>query len=110
MQNWVADACHPREAVTYVDGAEVYLLPVVDVMDRVEGLILCATMNKGYFKRLGVFEISNGNAQMGFGVSPEVKGPIQENWDRFKGVIKGDAEMMNFEERLDHANAYWFAS
>ncbi|KAK5943402.1 hypothetical protein PMZ80_004409 [Knufia obscura] len=93
-----------------VETLEVYLLPVIDVMDRVEGLILCATMKKGTFKRLGIFEIGNGNAQMGFGVSPEVKGPIQENWDRFKQVMKGDSEMMNFEERLDHTNAYWFAS
>jgi len=90
-----------------VETLEIYLVPVIDVMDRVEGLILCATMKNGAFRRLGVFEIGNGNAQMG---PPEVRGPLQENWDRFKQVMKGDCEMMNFEERLDHTNAYWFAS
>jgi len=93
-----------------IETLEIYLLPVIDVIDRVEGLILCATMKKGDFKRLGIFEIGNGNAQMGFGVNPEVRGPVQENWDRFKQIMKGDSEMMNFEERLDHTNAYWFAS
>jgi len=101
--------CDERAGIM-VETLEIYLVPVIDVIDRVEGLILCATMKKGDFKRLGVFEIGNGNGQMGFGFSPEVKGPLQENWDRFKQVMKGDSEMMNFEERLDHANAYWFAS
>lgn len=93
-----------------VETLEIYLLPVIDVMDRVEGLILCATMKKGDFKRLGLFEISNGSGSLGFDEDPEVRGPIQENWERFKSVMKGDSEMMNFEERLDHTNAYWFAS
>lgn len=85
---------------------EVYLLPVIDVMGRVEGLLLIATETRGVFKRLGMFEISNGNNQTEHEVNPE----IQENWDNFKAVMKGDSEMTNFEERLDHANAYWFAS
>ena len=98
-----------------VETLEVYLLPVIDVMDRVEGLILCATMKKGEFKRLGLFEISNGGSGVGAmgaqgNVNPEVQGPVQANWDRFKRVMKGNEEMMNFEERLDHTNAYWFAS
>lgn len=96
-----------------VETLEIYLLPVIDVMDRVEGLILCATMKKGEFRRLGLFEISNGsNASVSPSeiMSPEVQGPVQANWDRFKRVMKGNEEMMNFEERLDHTNAYWFAS
>lgn len=91
-----------------VEMLEIYLVPVIDVMDRVEGLILCATMKRGEFRRMGVFEIGSGT---GIGVDdPEVKGPVQANWDRFKRVMKGDEEMGNYEERLDHTNAYWFAS
>jgi len=98
-----------------VETLEVYLLPVIDVMDRVEGLILCATTKKGEFKRLGVFEIWNGNASGIASTSAmqeehHARAPTQNNWDRFKSVMKGDSEMMNFEERLDHENAYWFAS
>ncbi|KAJ9662294.1 hypothetical protein H2198_001428 [Neophaeococcomyces mojaviensis] len=93
-----------------IETLEIYILPVIDVMERVEGLILCATMKKGEFRRLGIFEICNGTGQAALGMSPEVRGPTQDNWDRFKSVMKGDPEMMNFEERLDHENAYWFAS
>ncbi|KAK5097504.1 hypothetical protein LTS08_006917 [Lithohypha guttulata] len=96
-----------------VETLEIYLLPVIDVMDRVEGLILCATMKKGEFKRVGLFEISNGSGMStnpAAVISPELHGPIQTNWDRFKRMMKGTEEMMNFEERLDHTNAYWFAS
>lgn len=74
---------------------EVYLLPVIDVVDRVEGLLLCATMKKGEFRRIGAFNVSRYD---------------QINWDRFRSVMKGEAEMNNYEERLDHTNGYWFAS
>ena len=74
---------------------EVYLLPVIDVVDRVEGLLLCATMKKGEFRRIGAFDVSRYD---------------QINWDRFRSVMKGDANMNNYEERLDHTNGYWFAS
>ncbi|OCT46003.1 hypothetical protein CLCR_00391 [Cladophialophora carrionii] len=74
---------------------EIYLLPVIDVVDRVEGLLLCATMKKGEFRRIGCFDVSTYD---------------QVNWDRFRSVMKGDAEMNNYLERLDHANGYWFAS
>lgn len=74
---------------------EVYLLPIIDVVDRVEGLLLCATMKKGEFRRIGAFDVSRYD---------------QINWDRFRSVMKGDADMNNYEERLDHANGYWFAS
>lgn len=102
-----------------VETLEIYLLPVIDVMDRVEGLILCATMKRGEFRRMGVFEIGSGTGggppDMSMMIpggmeNPEIKGPVQANWDRFKRVMKGDEEMGNYEERLDHANAYWFAS
>ena len=74
---------------------EVYLLPVIDTVDRVEGLILCSNLKRGEFRRLGCFEVSRYD---------------QVNWDRFRSVMKGDPEMQNFEERLDHTNSYWFAS
>ena len=74
---------------------EIYLLPVIDVVDRVEGLILCANMKKGEFRRIGSFDVSRYD---------------QSNWDRFRSVMKGEAEMNNYIERLDHTNGYWFAS
>ncbi len=74
---------------------EIYLLPVIDVVDRVEGLILCANMKKGEFRRIGCFDVSRYD---------------QINWDRFRSVMKGEEAMNNYEERLDHANGYWFAS
>ncbi|KAH0842530.1 hypothetical protein AYO21_06667 [Fonsecaea monophora] len=74
---------------------EIYLLPVIDVVDRVEGLLLCATMKKGEFRRIGAFDVSRYD---------------QANWDRFRSVMKGEAEMNNYVERLDHMNGYWFAS
>ena len=41
---------------------EVYCLPVVDTVDRVEGLLLCATVVKGgkggWYRRIGTFDIS----------------------------------------------------
>lgn len=74
---------------------EVYLLPVIDVVDRVEGLLLCATMKKGEFRRIGSFDVSRYD---------------QVNWDRFRSVMKGDPDMDNYQERLDHTNGYWFAS
>ncbi|EXJ96118.1 hypothetical protein A1O1_01244 [Capronia coronata CBS 617.96] len=74
---------------------EIYLLPVIDVVDRVEGLLLCATMKKGEFRRIGAFDVSRYD---------------QVNWDRLRSVMKGDADMHNYEERLDHTNGYWFAS
>jgi hypothetical protein len=74
---------------------EVYLLPIIDVIDRVEGLLLCATMKRGEFRRIGAFDVSRYN---------------QINWDRFRSVMKGEADMHNYEERLDHTNGYWFAS
>ena len=89
---------------------DVYLLPVIDVLDRVEGLILCETTLPSRFARLGVFEISNGNPHAGSGADLNVKSPIQQNWDDFKVVMKGDGNISKFEEQLDHVNAYWFAS
>ena len=74
---------------------EIYLVPVIDIIDRVEGLLLSATMKKGEFKRIGAFDFSRYD---------------QVNWDRFRQVMKGDPEMGNYEERLDHTNGYWFAS
>lgn len=74
---------------------EIYMLPVIDVMDRVEGLLLCATLKKGEFRRIGAFDVSRYD---------------QINWDRFRSVMKGEAEMNNYIERLDHTNGYWFAS
>jgi hypothetical protein len=74
---------------------EIYLLPVIDTVDRVEGLILCSNLKKGEFRRLGCFEVSRYD---------------QVNWDRFRSVMKGDPDITNFEERLDHTNAYVFAS
>jgi Heterokaryon incompatibility protein (HET) len=74
---------------------EVYLVPVIDIVDRVEGLILCSNIKKGEFRRIGAFEVSRYD---------------QINWDRFRGVMKGDKDMGNYEERLDHTNGYWFAS
>jgi hypothetical protein len=74
---------------------EVYLVPVIDVVDRVEGLILCSNIKKGEFRRIGAFEVSRYD---------------QVNWDRFRGIMKGDKDMANYEERLDHTNGYWFAS
>ncbi|KAK5195247.1 hypothetical protein LTR99_002513 [Exophiala xenobiotica] len=74
---------------------EVYLLPIIDVIDRVEGLLLCATMKRGEFRRIGAFDVSRYD---------------QINWDRFRSVMKGEADMHNYEERLDHTNGYWFAS
>ncbi|KAK5027492.1 hypothetical protein LTS07_007094 [Exophiala sideris] len=74
---------------------EVYMLPVIDVIDRVEGLLLCATMKRGEFRRIGAFDVSRYD---------------QINWDRFRSVMKGEADMLNYEDRLDHTNGYWFAS
>lgn len=74
---------------------EVYLLPVIDVVDSAEGLLLCANMKKGEFRRIGTFEIGRYD---------------QPNWDNFRSVMKGDENMQNYEERLDHKNGYWFAS
>jgi hypothetical protein len=74
---------------------EIYLLPVIDVVDRVEGLLLVTTMKKGEFRRIGCFDVSRYD---------------QINWDRFRSVMKGDADMNNYLERLDHTNGYWFAS
>ena len=65
------------------------------MVDRVEGLILCATMKKGEFRRIGCFDVSRYD---------------QINWDRFRSVMKGEERMNNYEERLDHTNGYWFAS
>ncbi|ETN38685.1 uncharacterized protein HMPREF1541_06722 [Cyphellophora europaea CBS 101466] len=85
----------PAAGVGMIEHLQVYLLPVIDVMDRVEGLILCSNIKKGEFRRIGAFEVSRYD---------------QANWDRFRAVMKGDPEMNNYEERLDHTNGYWFAS
>ena len=74
---------------------QVYLLPVLDVVDRVAGLLLCSNIKRGEFRRMGVFEVSRYD---------------QGSWDRFRTVMKGDPDMNNYEERLDHTNGYWFAS
>lgn len=49
---------------------EVYLVPVIDIVDRVEGLILCSNIKRGEFRRIGSFEVSRYD---------------QVNWDRFRG-------------------------
>ena len=77
------------------ESVQIYLLPVIDTVDRVEGLILCSNLKKGEFRRLGCFEVSRYD---------------QVNWDRFRSIMKGDPEMNNYEERLDHRNGFWFAS
>ena len=74
---------------------EIYLLPVLDVVDRVEGLILCATMKKGEFRRIGSFGMSQHD---------------QTNWNGFRAVMKGGAAMGNYLERSDHADGDRFAS
>jgi hypothetical protein len=85
----------PSAGVGMIEHLQIYLLPVVDVMDRVEGLLLCSNIKRGEFRRIGQFEISRYD---------------QTNWDKFRAVMKGDPDMGNFEERLDHTNGYWFAS
>jgi hypothetical protein len=81
------------------DGAleEIYCLPVIETVDRMEGLLLRAMeeIGKGVFRRLGAFQISRWD---------------QVSWDRFKENMKGDPTLDNYEHRLDHTNAYWFAS
>ncbi len=76
---------------------EIYCLPVIETVDRMEGLFLRAMeeIGKGVFRRLGAFQISRWD---------------QISWDRFKENMKGDPTLDNYEHRLDHTNAYWFAS
>ena len=77
---------------------EVFLLPIIDTLDRVSGLVLCATgtaRNGGEYRRIGAFDISRYD---------------QVNWDCFKACLKGDADLSNYEERLVHANAYGLES
>ena len=95
---WFDDRLPKLSEVTtggMTEQVEVYLVPVIDIVDRVEGLILCSNIKRGEFRRIGAFEVSRYD---------------QINWDRFRGVMKGDKEMVNYEERLDHTNGYWFAS
>ena len=76
---------------------EIYCLPVIETVDRMEGLLLRAMdeIGQGMFRRLGAFQISRWD---------------QISWDRFKENMKGDPTLDNYEHRLDHTNAYWFAS
>lgn len=85
----------PAAGAGMIEHLQIYLLPVIDVVDKVEGLLLCSNIKRGEFRRIGQFEISRYD---------------QANWDKFRAVMKGDPEMNNFEERLDHTNGYWFAS
>lgn len=85
----------PSAGAGMVEHLQIYLLPVIDVVDRVEGLILVSNIKKGEFRRIGAFEVSRYD---------------QANWDQFRAVMKGDPDMNNYEERLDHTNGYWFAS
>jgi hypothetical protein len=43
---------------TLTESLEVYMLPIVDVVERVEGLLLVANMRKGEFRRIGTYEVS----------------------------------------------------
>lgn len=70
---------------------EVYLLPLLETVDRFEGLLLCATMKKGDFRRLGAFDISRYD---------------QVNWERFRAALKSDPSLQNYEKRLDQQNGY----
>ncbi|RMZ79195.1 hypothetical protein DV738_g3486, partial [Chaetothyriales sp. CBS 135597] len=54
---------------------EVYLLPVVDSTDRVDGLILCSNLKRGEFRRLGSFQ----------------------------ALTKHDPRLVNLDGRFDHA-------
>ena len=78
---------------------EVYCLPIVDTVDRIEGLLLCATVVargvKGFYRRIGTFDISRYD---------------QIAWGAFRENMKGDPTLLNYEERLQHENGYWFAS
>lgn len=78
---------------------EVYCLPIVDTVDRIEGLLLCATVvakgAKGFYRRIGTFDISRYD---------------QIAWGAFRENMKGDLTLSNYEERLHHENGYWFAS
>jgi hypothetical protein len=85
----------PAAGAGMVEHLQIYLLPVIDVVDRVEGLILCSNIKRGEFRRIGAFEVSRYD---------------QAAWDQFRAVMKGDPDMNNYEERLDHTNGYWFAS
>ncbi|RMZ80440.1 hypothetical protein DV737_g3003, partial [Chaetothyriales sp. CBS 132003] len=70
---------------------EVYLLPIADWIDRVEGLLLCSNLKKGEFRRLGVFQVRRHHGS---------------DWKQFMDLIKGDPRMANFEERFDHTAAH----
>lgn len=76
---------------------EIYCLPVIETLDRMEGLLLRAMeeIGRGVFRRLGAFQISRWD---------------QVSWDRFKENMKDDPTLDNYEHRLDHTNDYWFAS
>ena len=85
----------PRLTEDYME--EIYCLPVIETVDRMEGIFLRAMeeIGQGVFRRLGAFHISRWD---------------QILWDRFKENMKGDPTLTNYEHRLDHTNAYWFAS
>lgn len=78
---------------------EIYCLPIVDTVDRIEGLLLCATVvakgSKGWYRRIGTFDISRYD---------------QVAWGAFRENMKGDQTLTGYEERLEHQNGYWFAS
>ncbi|RMD42180.1 hypothetical protein DV735_g2923, partial [Chaetothyriales sp. CBS 134920] len=54
---------------------EVYLLPVVDSVDRVDGLILCSNLKRGEFRRLGSFQVSRHHSN---------------KWEQFKALARRD--------------------
>lgn len=84
-----------RRGMGMVEHLQVYLLVVVDVVERVEGLILCSNIKRGEFRRIGTWAVEKREELLMEGL---------------RKVMKGDEEMGNYEERLDHVNGYAFAS
>lgn len=67
---------------------EVYCLPVLESVDRIEGLLLCATVvkgKKGWYRRIGTFDISRYD---------------QIAWAAFRENMQGDESLGGYEERL----------
>jgi hypothetical protein len=67
---------------------EVYCLPVLESVDRIEGLLLCATPvkgKKGWYRRIGTFDISRYD---------------QIAWGAFRENMRGDESLNGYEERL----------
>lgn len=67
---------------------EVYCLPVLESVDRIEGLLLCAMPvkgKKGWYRRIGTFNISRYD---------------QIAWGAFRENMRGDESLGGYEERL----------